>query len=465
MDNYQGSLAVSSIEKYLHGLGMEITADNNSLYISLLSDTAVKSLSHGKVNLPETINFRTNAPIRGGLFSQSIFGPVRNYECECGKYKRIKYKDMVCDRCNVEVTSSNVRFEREGHIDLAVPMLNPLFAEHLAGYLGMGKEELRKAMYYDTDLSESKNLVERISQIKGKEKYMIMSKMIVIPPNLRPFVNLGDGRYAKADTNDLYMQLVNRNIRVLNLMERKSPEVILRNEFRMLQESVDRLFMNEAIGNWTQLKYRNGNPLRSISGDLIKVLESFFDRGQDFSGRAVATFNPLLGQGKCELPEQALLTLYDPVIIHHLKISGAAYTVRSSRKLIESVINGETENREKVIPALNEAIKSRPIILMHDSTATAVYPSVGNSESIGLCAVECTGLGLKLNGERVKFYLPLTMGAVSEARAMVGSFNKGEGKVDSAFSDLAKLGLEGITKLAISGDKIPLREIDRILLN
>src|SRR5208283_295361 len=386
--------------------GEERSVGFDQVAISVASPDAIRSWSKGEVKNPETINYRTFKPEKGGLFCERIFGPTRDWECSCGKYKRIKHKGVICDRCGVEVTLSRVRRERMGHIELAVPVSHIWFYKCMPSRIGlmldMSSRQLERVIYYEdyividpgqtqlqktqllneqeyreaqeqygetfvagmgaeaikmllsqtelrslnTELEESMNntkskqirkkLAKRLKLVQGfmnshsRPEWMILDVLPVIPPDLRPLVPLEGGRFATSDLNDLYRRVINRNNRLKNLLQLKTPDVIIRNEKRMLQEAVDALFDNGRHGR--AVTGAGNRPLKSLS-DMLKGKSGRFrmnllGKRVDYSGRSVIVIGPELKLNQCGLPKKMALVLFEPFIIRRLKELGHVHTVR-----------------------------------------------------------------------------------------------------------------------------------------
>ena len=385
----------------------------DAVNITLASPETIRSWSHGEVKNPETINYRTYKPEKGGLFCERIFGPTRDWECSCGKYKRIKHKGVICDRCGVEITLSRVRRERMGHIDLAVPVSHIWFFKCTPSRLGlvldMTARSLERVLYYedyvvvepgDTPLQDKqllsemdyreaqekygdnfiakmgaeavrdlmkkidiekvladldvqmestrskqnrKKIAKRMKVLEGflhsnsRPEWMILEVLPVIPPDLRPLVPLEGGRFATSDLNDLYRRVINRNNRLKNLLQLKTPDVIIRNEKRMLQEAVDAVIDNGRHGR--AVTGAGNRPLKSLS-DMLKgkggrFRQNLLGKRVDYSGRSVIVIGPELKLNQCGLPKKMALVLFEPFIIRRLKEMGIAHTVRSAKKLID----------------------------------------------------------------------------------------------------------------------------------
>lgn len=479
-------------------LGFEHEKVFDSVSLSIASPDVIRSWSHGEVRNPETINYRTFKPEAGGLFCQKIFGPVRDYECACGKYKRIKYKDVVCERCGVEVTQSRVRRERMGHIELAVPVAHIWFFKNLpsrlALFLDMGVKELERVIYYESyvvtdpgetpleqrqlltesdyaklqeeygedafvakmgagalkDILASMNLVQMIDELENQmqvvrskqvkkklarrlklitaflqsgasPEWMILENLAVIPPDLRPLVPLDGGRFATSDLNDLYRRVINRNNRLKNLMQLKTPDVIIHNEMRMLQEAVDALFDNGRQGRPVQ--GAGGRPLKSLS-DMLKGKQGRFRQNLlgkrvDYSGRSVIVIGPELNLNQCGLPKKMALVLFEPFIIRRLKELGFVHTVRSARKLIE-------KQAPEVWDILEEVMDGHPVLLnraptLHRLSIQAFEPVLIEGEAIRLHPLVCSAFNADFDGDQMAVHVPLSIEAVMECKLLMMS--------------------------------------------
>src|ERR1039457_3111411 len=426
--------AASNRDEARSALGIE-EASFDCVSISVASPETIRKWSKGEVKNPETINYRTFKPEPGGLFCQKIFGPVRDYECACGKYKRIKYKDVVCDRCGVEVTIARVRRERMGHIELAVPVAHIWFLKSMPSRLGllldMTARSLERVIYYENymvvdpgktplemkqlltdteyrqavdeygddsfvakmgaeavrdalvkmdlastvaDLHEQmratrskqikKKLSKRLKVIQGfihsrsRPEWMVLEVLPVIPPDLRPLVPLEGGRFATSDLNDLYRRVINRNNRLRNLMQLKTPDVIIHNEKRMLQEAVDALFDNGRHGR--PVTGAGNRPLKSLS-DMLKGKQGRFRQNLlgkrvDYSGRSVIVIGPELKLHQCGLPKQMAIELFKPFIYNKLEERGYVNTIKSAKKMVE-------KERPEVWDILDEVITEHPVML------------------------------------------------------------------------------------------------------
>ncbi len=476
-------------------LGLDVEERFGFVSIQVASPDTVRSWSRGEVKNPETINYRTFKPEKGGLFCEKIFGPTRDWECSCGKYKRIKHKGIVCDRCGVEVTHSRVRRERMGHIDLAVPvshvwffkcmpsrlgmMLNvtarnleqviyyeswivtdggntPLVEKQLltedeyrenrdiygdAFKAGMGAESLRELLekidlkQMRTELieqlaatgskAERKKIAKRMRLQEGlfkagmRPEWMVITVLPVIPPDLRPLVPLEGGRFATSDLNDLYRRVINRNNRLRNLLSLRTPEVIIRNEKRMLQESVDALMDNGRHGR--AVTGAGNRPLKSLS-DMLKGKQGRFRQNLlgkrvDYSGRSVIVVGPELSLSQCGLPKKMALTLFEPFIIRRLKEKGYVHTVRSAKKMIE---RGE----EQVWDILEEATKGHPVMLnraptLHRLSIQAFDPVLIEGNAIRIHPLVCTAYNADFDGDQMAVHIPLSNEAQMEAKTLM----------------------------------------------
>ncbi|MEX2382347.1 MAG: DNA-directed RNA polymerase subunit beta' [Opitutales bacterium] len=489
-----------STEEVRQVLGLEDEQGHDAVTITVASPDTIRSWSKGEVKNPETINYRTFKPEPGGLFCQRIFGPVRDYECACGKYKRIKYKDVVCDRCGVEVTVSRVRRERMGHIELAVPVSHIWFLKSMPSRLGllldMTARSLERVIYYEnymvvdpgkTPLEEKQLLTEteyiqsldeygddafvakmgaeavrdvlsrlnlpslvlelqealrstrskqikkkvskRIKVIQGfinsnsKPEWMVLDALPVIPPDLRPLVPLEGGRFATSDLNDLYRRVINRNNRLRNLLQLKTPDVIIHNEKRMLQEACDALFDNGRHGR--AVTGAGNRPLKSLS-DMLKGKQGRFRQNLlgkrvDYSGRSVIVIGPELKLNQCGLPKKMALVLFEPFIIRRLKELGFVHTVRGARKMIE-------KRSPEVWDILEEVTKGHPVLLnraptLHRLSIQAFEPVLIEGEAIRVHPLVCTAYNADFDGDQMAVHVPLSQEAIMECKLLMMSTN------------------------------------------
>ncbi|MFL3657718.1 MAG: DNA-directed RNA polymerase subunit beta', partial [Opitutales bacterium] len=464
--------------------------------INVASPETIRSWSRGEVKNPETINYRTFKPEPGGLFCQRIFGPVRDYECACGKYKRIKYKGVICDRCGVEVTVSRVRRSRMGHIELAVPVTHIWFLKSMPSRLGllldMTARSLERVIYYEafmvtdpgrTPLEEKqlltdqeyiqameeygdesfvakmgaealrdvlsvmempstvlelqeamrstkskqikKKLAKRLKVIQGfiksssRPEWMVQEVLPVVPPDLRPLVPLEGGRFATSDLNDLYRRVINRNNRLKNLMQLKTPDVIIHNEKRMLQEAVDALFDNGRHGR--PVTGAGNRPLKSLS-DMLKGKQGRFRQNLlgkrvDYSGRSVIVIGPELRLHQCGLPKKMALVLFEPFIIRRLKELGFVHTVRGARRMIE-------KKSPEVWDILEEVTKGHPVLLnraptLHRLSIQAFEPVLIEGEAIRVHPLVCTAYNADFDGDQMAVHVPLSLEATLECKTLM----------------------------------------------
>jgi len=469
--------------------------DFTSVKISLASPSDIRSWSYGEVKKPETINYRTYRPEKDGLFCERIFGPERDYECACGKYKGTKYKGIICDRCGVKVTHSRVRRKRMGHINLAAPIVHIWFFKampsRLGTLLGMKTSDLEKIIYFqdyvvidpgDTDLQykqvltedEHRNamdthgaafragmggdaireLIERadldelaedlhrqLDETRSKQKikdlskrlklveqvrssgnnpaWLVMDVVPVIPPDLRPLVLLESGNFATSDLNDLYRRIINRNNRLKKLMDLNAPEVIIRNEKRMLQQAVDALFDN---GRCRRPVLGSSNrPLKSIT-DMIKgkqgrFRENLLGKRVDYSARSVIVVGPELKLNQCGLPKKIALELYQPFIIRRLKEHGLADTIKSAKRMLE-------RRDPEVWDILEEVIHQHPVLLnraptLHRMGIQAFEPVLVEGNAIKIHPLICTGFNADFDGDQMAVHLPLSVEAQVEAHVLM----------------------------------------------
>ncbi|QXD23833.1 DNA-directed RNA polymerase subunit beta' [Opitutia bacterium ISCC 51] len=531
-------------------LGFDRENQLDSVKITLASPDTIRSWSRGEVKNPETINYRTFKPEPGGLFCQRIFGPVRDYECACGKYKRIKYKGVVCDRCGVEVTVSRVRRDRMGHIELAVPVTHIWFLKSMPSRIGlmldMTARNLERVIYYEnymvtdagkTPLEEKQLLTEseyqdaideygedafnakmgaeairdvltnavlepmvdelheamqntRSKQIKKKiskrlkliggfinsdtrPEWMVLEVLPVIPPDLRPLVPLEGGRFATSDLNDLYRRVINRNNRLKNLMQLKTPDVIINNEKRMLQEAVDAMFDNGRHGR--AVTGAGNRPLKSLS-DMLKGKQGRFRQNLlgkrvDYSGRSVIVIGPDLKLSQCGLPKKMALVLFEPFIIRRLKELGFVHTVRGARKMIE-------KRTPEVWDILEEVTAGHPVLLnraptLHRLSIQAFEPVLIEGDAIRVHPLVCAAYNADFDGDQMAVHVPLSLEAIMECKLLMLATNNiflpSSGKPALTPSQDVVMGayyvtLEPRTKPA-EGQRVPLAsEVDEILL-
>ncbi|HEX6545884.1 MAG TPA: DNA-directed RNA polymerase subunit beta', partial [Bryobacteraceae bacterium] len=477
-----------------------LIADFDSLRISLASPEKIRSWSHGEVTKPETINYRTFKPERDGLFCARIFGPVADWECLCGKYKRMKHRGVICDKCGVEVTLSRVRRERLGHIELASPSSHVWFFKGLPSRIGylldITLRELERVLYYEayvivdpgeatglnvgevisderkrqldqefpgkfvammgaegvkellkrvdvealsqeirekmrTETSAQKKLkyakrlrvVESFRKSGNKPEWMILDVIPVIPPELRPLVPLDGGRFATSDLNDLYRRVINRNNRLKKLMELHAPDVIVRNEKRMLQEAVDALFDNGRRGR--VLRGANNRPLKSLSDTLKgkqgRFRQNLLGKRVDYSGRSVIVVGPELRLNQCGLPKKMALELFKPFIYHRLEQRGHCTTIKQAKELVE-------QQDPVVWDILEEVIKDHPILLnraptLHRLGIQAFEPTLVEGKAIKLHPLTCTAFNADFDGDQMAVHIPLSPEAQIEASTLMLSSN------------------------------------------
>ncbi len=471
----------------------------HSMRIGLASPEKIRSWSHGEVTKPETINYRTLKPERDGLFCERIFGPTKDWECHCGKYKRIRYKGVVCDKCGVEVTRSKVRRDRMGSIELAAPVshiwyfkgipcrmgaildigqralekvlyfasyivLDPgdtnltkkqllteaEYQDKLSEYgptfrVGMGAEaikellheinveeltkELRAALKTETSLQKRRNIVRRLDVCEAflksgnKPEWMIMDVIPVIPPDLRPMVQLDGGRFATSDLNDLYRRVINRNNRLKRLQELQAPDIIVRNEKRMLQEAVDALIDNGRRGR--AVTGPGTRPLKSLS-DMLKGKQGRFRQNLlgkrvDYSGRSVIVVGPEMKMHQCGLPKEMALELFKPFVMKRLVENGSATNIKSAKRMVERATN-------VVWDVLEDVIKEHPVLLnraptLHRLGIQAFEPILSEGRAIKLHPLVCTPYNADFDGDQMAVHLPLSAEAQAEARVLMMSVN------------------------------------------
>ncbi|MGA9027460.1 MAG: DNA-directed RNA polymerase subunit beta' [Steroidobacteraceae bacterium] len=471
----------------------------DSIKIGLASPDMIRSWSYGEVKKPETINYRTFKPERDGLFCAKIFGPVKDYECLCGKYKRLKHRGVVCEKCGVEVTQSKVRRERMGHIELASPTAHIWFLKSLPSRIGlmldMTLREIERVLYFEAfvvvdpgmtslqrgqlltdemylesieehgdefdarmgaeavhellksmDLqaevvkvredmantnSETKNkrlskrlkLIEAFIESGNKPEWMVLTVLPVLPPDLRPLVPLDGGRFATSDLNDLYRRVINRNNRLRRLLELNAPDIIVRNEKRMLQEAVDALLDNGRRGR--AITGTNKRPLKSLA-DMIKGKQGRFRQNLlgkrvDYSGRSVIVVGPTLRLHQCGLPKKMALELFKPFIFSKLQLRGEASTIKAAKRLVE-------REGPEVWDILEEVIREHPVLLnraptLHRLGIQAFEPVLIEGKAIQLHPLVCTAFNADFDGDQMAVHVPLSIEAQLEARALMMSSN------------------------------------------
>ena len=474
------------------------TESFDQIRISIASPEKIRSWSFGEIKKPETINYRTFKPERDGLFCARIFGPIKDYECLCGKYKRMKYKGIICEKCGVEVTLSKVRRDRMGHIELAAPVAHIWFMKSLPSRIGllldMTLKDLERVLYFESYLvmdprvtpleqgellneeqyqrlvdeygedafevgigaeairvmlqkieleeereqlkvdlretgSEAKRkkyvkrlkLVEAFMQSGARPEWMILEVVPVIPPELRPLVPLDGGRFATSDLNDLYRRVINRNNRLKRLIELRAPDIIIRNEKRMLQESVDALFDNGRRGR--AITGANKRPLKSLS-DMLKqgrFRQNLLGKRVDYSGRSVIVVGPELKLHQCGIPKKMALELFKPFVYSKLELYGMATTIKAAKRMVE-------KERPEVWDILEEVIREHPVLLnraptLHRLGIQAFEPVLIEGKAIQLHPLVCTAFNADFDGDQMAVHVPLSLEAQLEARVLMMSTN------------------------------------------
>ena len=487
--------------KALLDLFKQVTQEEefDAIKIGLASPEKIRSWSYGEVKKPETINYRTFKPERDGLFCAKIFGPVKDYECLCGKYKRLKHRGVICEKCGVEVTLSKVRRERMGHIELASPVAHIWFLKSLPSRLGMvldmtlrdiervlyfeayvvtdpgmtpliraqllteddyiakvdeygdefracmgaeGIRELLKGIEVQTEMdairvdmektssdTKIKKLAKRLKVIEAfsksgiKPEWMVLEVLPVLPPELRPLVPLDGGRFATSDLNDLYRRVINRNNRLKRLLELKAPEIIVRNEKRMLQEAVDSLLDNGRRGK--AMTGANKRPLKSLA-DMIKgkggrFRQNLLGKRVDYSGRSVIVVGPQLRLHQCGLPKKMALELFKPFIFHKLEVMGLATTIKAAKRMVET--------EEPVVwDILEDVIREHPLLLnraptLHRLGIQAFEPTLIEGKAIQLHPLVCAAFNADFDGDQMAVHVPLSLEAQMEARTLMLASN------------------------------------------
>ncbi|HEX9805792.1 MAG TPA: DNA-directed RNA polymerase subunit beta', partial [Alteraurantiacibacter sp.] len=489
---------MNELTKFTNQLAKPETFDQ--IQIGIASPERIRSWSFGEIKKPETINYRTFKPERDGLFCARIFGPTKDYECLCGKYKRMKYKGVVCEKCGVEVTVTKVRRERMGHIELAAPVAHIWFLKSLPSRIGllldMQLKQLERILYFESyvviepgltplekfqlltedellehqdeygedafsagigaeavkimlmdldleqerdDLMEElattkstlkpKKIIKRLKVVESfidsgnKPEWMILEVVPVIPPELRPLVPLDGGRFATSDLNDLYRRVINRNNRLKRLMELRAPDIIVRNEKRMLQEAVDALFDNGRRGR--VITGANKRPLKSLS-DMLKGKQGRFRQNLlgkrvDYSGRSVIVTGPELKLHQCGLPKKMALELFKPFIYARLDAKGLSMTLKQAKKWVE-------KERKEVWDILDEVIREHPVLLnraptLHRLGIQAFEPVLIEGKAIQLHPLVCAAFNADFDGDQMAVHVPLSLEAQLEARVLMMSTN------------------------------------------
>jgi DNA-directed RNA polymerase subunit beta' len=506
-------------------------SDFDAIRIALASPEKVRSWSFGEVKKPETINYRTFKPERDGLFCAKIFGPVKDFECLCGKYKRLKHRGVVCEKCGVEVTQTKVRRERMGHIDLATPVAHIWFLKSLPSRIGlmldMTLREIERVLYFEafvvvepgmtplekgqlmTDemyleameqygdefdarmgadavsdllssmdlsaemlqvredmgatrsetklkrLSKRLKLLESFLESKNKPEWMVLRVLPVLPPDLRPLVPLDGGRFATSDLNDLYRRVINRNNRLRRLLELNAPDIICRNEKRMLQESVDALLDNGRRGR--AITGTNKRPLKSLA-DMIKGKQGRFRQNLlgkrvDYSGRSVIVVGPTLRLHQCGLPKKMALELFKPFIYSKLQLHGEASTIKAAKRLVE-------REGPEVWDILEDVIREHPVMLnraptLHRLGIQAFEPVLIEGKAIQLHPLVCTAFNADFDGDQMAVHVPLSIEAQLETRALMMASNNilspANGEPIIVPSQDVVLGLYYMTRTKIDG--------------
>src|SRR5216684_4787881 len=483
--------------KALLDLFKQVTQEEefDAIKIGIASPEKIRSWSYGEVKKPETINYRTFKPERDGLFCAKIFGPIKDYECLCGKYKRLKHRGVICEKCGVEVTLSKVRRERMGHIELASPVAHIWFLKSLPSRMGlildMTLRDIERVLYFEayvvvdsgmtplerkTLLSEDayldaieqygdefdarmgaeairsllqaidlnieaaklreelaatnsetkiKKLAKRLKVIEAflhsgnKPEWMVLEILPVLPPELRPLVPLDGGRFATSDLNDLYRRVINRNNRLKKLMELHAPDVIVRNEKRMLQEAVDALFDNGRRGR--VLRGTNNRPLKSLSDTLKgkqgRFRQNLLGKRVDYSGRSVIVVGPELKLNQCGLPKKMALELFKPFIYHKLEAQGHCTTIKQAKEMVE-------QQEPVVWDILEDVIREHPVLLnraptLHRLGIQAFEPVLVEGKAIRIHPLVCTAFNADFDGDQMAVHIPLSPESQVEASVLM----------------------------------------------
>ncbi len=550
-----------SNNSYLEGLvpidlnNYENAKDIEALQLKIASPEKILSWSYGEVKKPETINYRTLKPERDGLFCAKIFGPIRDYECLCGKYKKMRYKGVVCEKCGVEVTSSKVRRQRMGHIELVAPVAHIWFVSSLPSRIGtllnIKMKDLERVLYYEAyivvnpgdasydsagenpvkkydvlneeqyqqlnsyfahtgfkaemggqvirDMLAELDLVDMMMQLKeeikntkavakkktiikrlkvieaflesdNRPEWMMLTVLPVLPPDLRPLVSLDGGKFAVSDVNDLYRRVINRNQRLKRLVDLNAPEIIVRNEKRMLQEAVDALFDNGKRGN--SVKGANKRPLKSLSeiikGKQGRFRQNLLGKRVDFSGRSVIVVGPNLRMDQCGLPKQMALELFKPHLMAKLGEKGYATTLKTAKKMIEKQTN-------EVWECLEEVVENHPVLLnraptLHKLSIQAFHPVLIEGKAIQLHPLVCAAFNADFDGDQMAVHVPLSDEAIAEAKLlMLSSMNillPASGKAIAVPSQDMVLGIYylSLEKSDVKGEHKLFANVDEVLI-
>jgi len=446
------------VERYLQALCLNPEIKGKTLKISNFSVRDILSRSYGEVTEPVTINYRTYRAVKGGLMDEKIFGPERNYECRCGKLTGIKFRGTICKKCGVEVNHSKVRRERAGHINLAYPIVHFHFQEHLADITNTDPKDLQKIIYSIADNAE-----ERFKEVREKLRkqergeWMIFDSIPVLPAGLRLiWYSEKYERWLSSGVNELYRRVICRNNMLKKLKELKAPGVMLRNERRMLQSSIDALFDNSNTDNPVHLE-EGGEPLKSLTDFLVSELKTFWRKTCEYSGRAIVVYDTTMNEQECGLPANILLELYKPMVMHALKKQGVADTIKNAKSLIE-------KDSKRVIPVLGEVLPRRPLIITNNNKVVALNPIIKEGNVAYLHPRIYKSLGLAMKGEKVNYHLPLSEQAVREANQFLGRVIEGRGRIESGFSSLISEGhIRPLIEAAITGKKIQLSPLEQSL--
>ncbi|NLD18110.1 MAG: DNA-directed RNA polymerase subunit beta', partial [Tissierellia bacterium] len=519
----------------------------NSIQIGLASSDKIREWSYGEVKKPETINYRTLKPEKEGLFCEKIFGPVKDWECNCGKYKRVRYKGVICEKCGVEVTKAKVRRERMGHIELATPVSHIWYFKGIPSRMGllldMSPKDLERILYYASyvvteihedgtglfdkqllsemeyrdakdeygekfeammgaegvkyllekiDLNkQSQELRDELEGAKGqkrrrisrrleivesfvssenKPEWMVLEVLPVIPPDLRPMVQLDGGRFATSDLNDLYRRVINRNNRLKKLLDIGAPDIIVRNEKRMLQEAVDALIDNGRRGR--AVTGAGNRPLKSLSemlkGKQGRFRQNLLGKRVDYSGRSVIVVGPELEFHQCGLPKNMALELFKPYVMKELVEQGFVHNIKSAKRMVE-------RQNPQVWDILDEVIKDHPVLLnraptLHRLGIQAFEPVLVEGKAIRLHPLVCTAYNADFDGDQMAVHVPLSAEAQSEARLLMLSTNNVLGLKDgkpiiTPTQDMV-LGIYYLTmdsEVPVQGDGMIFTDMDELL--
>lgn len=455
--------ALCFVPRLLDGVSSEVnvSADAGTIATSLalqgMSTAQVRALSFGQVKSANTFNNRTRRAEKDGLFCERIFGPERDWECICGKYRGMRYKGMLCDKCGVKVAHSRVQRGRFGHIELAMPVVHPWYINEVSDVLGLTPEMVEKVLSYDEELDAP--LITKKGPLAIKEcleqkgvntDYVVLEAVPVLPAGLRPLVLKVDGNWYTHDCTDLYRRVINRSNRLAKLLQLDAPLVIIESEHRMLQGTVAALFANEVISR--PVLTEQNNPLHSLRWELTHLLGQVCEKRVDYSGKMVAIPNPELQHSTVGVPVEALYDLYQPLVIKELKARGPADTIRSAMKLID-----REPHRPDVQEALARAMANRPLLLVTEGQKKGAFqPVITKGEALQFHPDDASRLGVRFAGEQVMLHLPLSYVAIAELCETH--------LCEDMSSTLLNLNPDNLPQMVLNQSLLALKPLDKIIL-